>query len=37
MHDCCVQEGVLSYRRVGEEVCQSCYGMLNIMPKSAGL
>ena len=33
VHDCCVQEGVLSYQYLGDEVCQSCYGMLDIMKK----
>ena len=37
VRDCCVQEGVLSYIRTADEVCLSCYGMLDIMTKSAGL
>ena len=37
VRDCCVQEGVLSYqRRVGVEGCQSCYGKLDAITKSAG-
>ena len=33
VRDCCGQEGVLSHIPEGEEVCQLCYGMLNIICK----
>ena len=33
VRECCVQEGILRHMIEGDELCQLCYGMLNITCK----